>query len=73
MKKLLVLVFVASAMLACSKKQAPQTTPPPADQKMEGEAPKTEGTETPTEGGDQKPEGGDPCGGGAADPCAPPK
>ena len=65
MKKLLVLVFVASAAMACSKNKPAPTTPPPADQKMEGEATKPEG--------EMKTEDTKPAEGETPDPCAPPK
>jgi hypothetical protein len=62
MKKLLVLVFVATMSMACGKKAA-NTTPQP-DSQME---PAGEGT--PTEG-DPCAGAADPCAGGGADPCA---
>ena len=66
MKKLLVLVFIASAAMACSKNKPAATTPPPAgDAKMEGEATKTEGETKPEEKTEGTPD--------AADPCAAPK
>jgi hypothetical protein len=67
MKKLLVLVFIASAAMACSKsKPAPTTpTPPAGDAKMEGDAAKPEGDMKPEEKTEGTPD--------AADPCAPPK
>jgi hypothetical protein len=63
MKKLFVLVFVASLAMACSKNKPAATTPPPAaDSKMDGKK-----DEKATDGAmDKKPDG-------ATDPCAPPK
>ena len=66
MKKLLVLVFIASAAMACSKNKPAPTTPPPAgDAKMEGDAAKPEGDMKPEDKTEGTPD--------AADPCAPPK
>jgi hypothetical protein len=64
MKKLLVLAFVVSSLVACGKSKPAATTPTPApDAKMEG-APATEETKTETPAAD-------PC--AAKDPCAAPK
>jgi len=66
MKKLLVLVFIASAAMACSKNKPAATTPPPAgDAKMEGETKPADGEMKPEEKTEGTPD--------AADPCAPPK
>jgi hypothetical protein len=65
MKKLLVLVFVATMSMACGKKAA-NTTPQP-DSQMEGAGEKPEGD--PCGGATDPCAGGDPCGGGGADPC----
>lgn len=68
MKKLLVLVFVATMSIACGKKAASTTTPAQPDSAMEPAG--TEGaTEGATEGGAEETKEADPCA-GAADPCA---
>jgi hypothetical protein len=66
MKKLLVLAFVLTSAVACSKSKPAATTPPAAkpDAKMEGAPEAKPGETTP----DKKPDGTTPT----ADPCAAP-